>query len=77
MQWKNLITENPEILAGKPVVAGTRLSVDFVLDLLAQGWTEEQLLENYPGLSREALQAVFAFSAESMRETGFHSFAQG
>jgi len=55
MQWRNLITENPEILAGKPVVAGTRLSVDFVLDLLAQGWTEKQLLENYPGLSQEAL----------------------
>ena len=77
MQWRNLITENPEILAGKPVVAGTRLSVDFVLDLLAQGWTEKQLLENYPGLSQEALQAVFAFSAESMRETSFHSFARG
>jgi len=41
MQWKNLITENSEILDGKPVVTGTRLSVDFVLDLLAQGWTEE------------------------------------
>lgn len=77
MQWKKMITENPEVLGGKPVVTGTRLSVDFILDLLAQGWTEEQLLENYPGLSHEALQAVFAFSAESMRETGFHSFAHG
>jgi len=77
MQWKDLITEDPEILGGKPVLAGTRLSVDFILDLLAQGWTEEQLLENYPGLSREALHAAFAFSAESMRETGFHSFSHG
>jgi len=75
MEWRNMIVEDPDVLGGRPVVAGTRLAVDFILDLLAQGWTEEQLLENYPGLSRKALEAVFAFSAESLRETGFHSVA--
>jgi len=62
------IHTDPAVLLGKPVVKGTHLSVDFLLGLLAKGWTESQILENYPQLSCEALQAVFAFTAEAMRE---------
>ena len=72
MDWRPYIHSDPEILLGKPVVKGTRLPVDFILDLLAAGWTEEQVLENYPLLTHEALQAVFAFAAECMRQESFY-----
>lgn len=68
MNWQEHIQSDPEILSGKPVVKGSRLSVDFLLELLASGWSEEQLLENYPTLTQESLRAVFAFAAESTRD---------
>lgn len=61
---------DPAILAGKPVVRGTQLSVDFLLDLLANGWTLAEVLESYPQLSRQALCALFAFAAECPRRAG-------
>ena len=70
--WRRHITSDPGVLAGKPVVRDTRLAVDFLLGLLASGWTEEQLLENYPALSRDALRAVFAFAAESLADESIH-----
>ena len=72
MNWRDYIVSDPGVLAGKPVVKDTRLAVDFLLGLLAEGWTEQQVLENYPHLSKEALQAVFAFSAECMREEAIY-----
>ncbi len=68
MDWRQHIHSDPEILSGKPVVKGTRLSVDFLLELLAAGWSGEQLLDSYPNLSRDSLRAVFAFAAESARD---------
>lgn len=73
MQWQDHIHSDPEIMAGKPVVRGTRLAVDFVLGLFAAGWSHDQVLASYPALSREALQAVFAFAAEAMREESFYA----
>ena len=72
MKWQHYIHSDPNILLGKPVVKNTRLSVEFILDLLASGWIEEQILENYPSLTCEALQAVFAFAAECMREEALY-----
>ena len=46
--WKSRITLDPEILAGKPIIKGTRITVEFILDLLANGWTDEGIIENYP-----------------------------
>ncbi|MBD2180841.1 DUF433 domain-containing protein [Planktothrix sp. FACHB-1355] len=71
MNWREYIHSNPNILVGKPVVKGTRLSVEFLLGLFAVGWTEAQVLDNYPSLTSEALKAVFAFAAECMREESF------
>ncbi len=68
MDWRDHIHSDPAILAGKLVVKGTRLSVDFLLELLANGWSEEQLLSSYPNLTRDSLTAVFAFAAESTRD---------
>lgn len=55
MQWKDHIHSDPKILAGKAVVKGTRLSVDFILGLLRKGWTDAQILENYPQPTKESL----------------------
>jgi uncharacterized protein (DUF433 family) len=60
------IVVDPDILVGKPVVKGTRLSVDFLLGLLAQGWTEAEILRNYPGLEREDLLACWAYASEAV-----------
>lgn len=62
------ITIDPVVLVGKPVVRGTRLSVDFLLDLMAQGWPESEILRNYPGLSRDDLLACVAYARERVRE---------
>ncbi|MDP1545787.1 MAG: DUF433 domain-containing protein [Anaerolineales bacterium] len=68
MDWKKYIHSDPEILMGKPVVKGTRLAVDFLVGLFAAGWTEQQVLENYPTLSSDSLRAVFAYVTEVMRD---------
>jgi uncharacterized protein (DUF433 family) len=68
INWRKFIHSDPEILLGKPVVKGTRLSVEFILGLFSEGWSEQQILENYPTLTKESLRAVFAFAAECMRE---------
>ena len=68
MKWHDYIASDPAVLAGKPIVKGTRLAVDFLLGLFAEGWTEQQVLDNYPNLSKESLQAVFSFSAECMKD---------
>ena len=73
MDWKQFIHSDPDILLGKPVVKGTRLSVDFILRLFANGWTEQQVLENYPSLNKESLRAVFAYVADTMTDTTLFS----
>jgi uncharacterized protein (DUF433 family) len=60
MSHHERIIIDPDILVGKPVVKGTRLSVDFLLRFLAQGWSEGEILRNYPGLEREDLLACWA-----------------
>ncbi|WP_414581180.1 DUF433 domain-containing protein [Scytonema sp. PCC 10023] len=72
MDWRQYIHSDPKILLGKPTVKGTRISVEFLLGLFAAGWTEQQVLENYSTLTPEALRAVFAFTAECMREESFY-----
>lgn len=68
MDWREHIVTDPEVAAGKPVVRGTRLTVEFVLGLFAAGWTEDQVLENYPALTNEAIRAVFAYAADVLGE---------
>lgn len=71
MDWKNHVTVNPDILAGKPIVRGTRISVELLMDRLADGWSVEQILEAYPHLTREDVLAAIAFVAEIFREERF------
>ena len=72
VDWRTIIHSDPAILMGKPVVKGTRLSVDFILRLFGNGWTVQEVLENYPGLSPAALQAVFAYAGECMSEEALY-----
>ncbi|HEY9749720.1 MAG TPA: DUF433 domain-containing protein [Allocoleopsis sp.] len=73
MKWQDYIHSDSDILVGKPVVKGTRLSVDFILQLFAAGWSQHQVLENYPSLTPESLKAVFAFAAECLSEERIYS----
>lgn len=68
MTWTQYIHADPGVVGGKPVIRGTRLSVDFLLGLLAEGWSHDQLQANYPQVSAEALRAVFAYAAEALQE---------
>lgn len=77
MGWQDHIHSDPEVLVGKPVVKDTRLSVEFLLGLLAAGWSQAQILENYPSLTPEALRAVFAFVAEAMQEESLYTVRLG
>jgi uncharacterized protein (DUF433 family) len=72
MNWKSHIHSNPKILLGKPVIIGTRLSIEFILGLFSEGWTEQQILESYPTLTTDSLQAVFAFAAECLKDDVFY-----
>lgn len=68
MNWQDRIVSDKAVLLGKPTIKGTRISVEFILERLANGWTEQQILENYPRLTREDLQAVFSYAAESLKD---------
>ena len=68
MTWTDHVHADPRIAGGKPVVRGTRLAVDFVLALLAEGWSREQLRANYPQLSDDALLAVFGYAADALHD---------
>ena len=65
---KKLIISDPAVMMGKPVIAGTRIPVELVLDKLAAGETIEQILAAHPRLSRDAIQAALAFAADSLRD---------
>jgi uncharacterized protein (DUF433 family) len=57
MEWRDHISADPTVLVGKPVIRGTRIAVEFVLDLLANGWSQQQILDNYPQLTGDDLRA--------------------
>ena len=76
MDWRERIVTNPDILVGKPSIKGTRLSVELILGWLAQGWTIEVLLENYPTLTREDVLAALAFAADMMRDERYIAIQQ-
>jgi uncharacterized protein (DUF433 family) len=72
INWRDHIVYDPEVLTGKPVLKGTRLSAEFVLDLLAAGWDYRALQANYPNLTEERIRAVLAYAADTFREERFY-----
>lgn len=67
MTWQEHIVLDPAILVGKPVVKGTRLAVEFILELLAEDWTEADILRNYPGLKDDDLRACLAYASDRLK----------
>lgn len=64
---EKLIVSDPEIMMGKPVIAGTRITVELILEKLAAGETIEQILDAHPNLTKEAIYAAISFAAEALR----------
>ena len=65
------IVLNPQVMVGKPVIRGTRLTVEFILGLLAYGATEQEILNEYTGLAQEDIQACLLFATKSLESTTF------
>ena len=67
MTWRDHISIDSGVLAGKPVIRGTRLAVELVVDLLAQGWSGEDIIANYPGISQEQIRACLLYASEMLK----------
>ena len=67
MNWQERIIVDPRILVGKPVIKGTRLAVEFIMDLLAQGWEEKEILRNYPSLIHEDITACLKYATSILK----------
>lgn len=67
MKWQERIVLDPAILAGKPVIKGSRLAVEFIISLLAAEWTEEEILYNYPGLTHEDIVACLHYASSMLQ----------
>ncbi len=71
MNWKDRIEVNPAVLVGKPIIKGTRISVELIMDRMADGWSIEDLLASYPHISREDVLAALSFASELFKEETF------
>ena len=67
MNWQGRIVIDRSILTGKPTIKGTRLAVEFIVGLLAQGWTEAEIVNNYPGLTHEDILACLSYASELLK----------
>ncbi|MDF5718856.1 MAG: DUF433 domain-containing protein [Rhizonema sp. NSF051] len=74
MDWQSRITIDPNVLVGKPIIKGTRLAVEFIIDLLAEGWTTEEILRNYPGIAREDIQACLGYASATLKAEKVYAF---
>lgn len=70
-QLLSRITVDPKVMVGKPVIKGTRLTVEYILNLLAHGATVDEILEEYDGLTQEDVQACLLFASRSLEDTAF------
>ncbi len=71
MNWKDRIEVNPAVLVGKPIIKGTRISVELIMDRMADGWSMEDVLASYPHISREDVLAALSFASELFKEETF------
>jgi uncharacterized protein (DUF433 family) len=74
-QLLSRITVDPKVMVGKAVIKGTRLTVEYILGLLAHGATVSEILEEYTGLAPEDVQACFLFASKSLQDTSFMPLA--
>jgi uncharacterized protein (DUF433 family) len=74
MNWEERIIIDQRILTGKPVIKGTRLSVEFIIDLLAQGWSYSEILRNYPGITVEDIQACLKYTSAILHSENVYTY---
>ena len=74
MDWQDRISVDPKVLVGKPVIKGTRISIEFLMELLANGWTHGQILKNYPGLTHEDICACLGYASEVLHAEKIYPF---
>lgn len=67
MEWNDRIIMDPGVLTGKPIIKGTRISVELVIDRLAQGWSREQVIEQYDHLTTDDIQACLAYASDMLK----------
>jgi uncharacterized protein (DUF433 family) len=75
LAWKDRIVIDADVLAGKPVIKGTRIAVEFIVGLLADGWTYEVVLENYPQLKKEDIFAALSYARDVLKEEKVYPLA--
>lgn len=68
MSWQEHISSDSEILLGKPCIKGTRISVELILELFSNGWTKDSILESYPNITSEQINAIFIYLKECIQE---------
>ncbi len=76
MNWKNYIISNPDIQYGKPVITGTRITVELIIEKLAEGETIEQILESHPHIDRDSIFACLSYAADSLKNELYFPRAQ-
>ncbi|WP_447971014.1 DUF433 domain-containing protein [Nitrospira sp. M1] len=74
-QLLDRLTIDPNIMVGKPIIKGTRLTVEYILNLLAHGTTVTEVVEEYEGLTQEDIQACLLFATKSLEDTAFMPLA--
>jgi uncharacterized protein (DUF433 family) len=71
--WQDRISIDPKVLVGKPVIMGTRIAVEFLMELVANGWSHQQILKNYPHLMEEDIQAALHYAAAALKREHVYS----
>ena len=67
MEWQDHIVANPAVMVGKPVINGTRITVEFVIDLLSGGWSHDDIFESYPWVTNEQILACLAYAHDRIK----------
>ena len=67
MDWQSRIVIDPNILVGKPVIKGTRLAVEFMIELMAQGWSPSEIVRNYPGITNDDIRACLSYASSMLK----------
>ena len=73
--WQERITLDPQVLTGKPVIKGTRLAVEFIVELLAQGWTADDVITNYPDLTHNDILACLSYASAELPDIKVYPLA--
>jgi len=74
MDWQERIIIDPKILVGKPIIKGTRLAVEFIVELMAQGWAETEILRNYPGITHDDIAACLKYASNILKAEKIYPF---